>query len=368
MKAMDDTALRLKIRKKMNEGLVFSNEYEFSTGLGISIVNPLDAGDEGKLERAFRIAKRSQEYPGIDKFIKVGLGQTLIICGSGPSLRKDIEWIRRMHLQGAVIGAVNTAHDFLFDNGIPVDIMYLTDSRQWVGDYFTPREETEYLVGSYCDQNVFDKLKDFKVSVVHNYQGDDNPDILADLCEIDPSHLIGGGSTTGLRFLRLANPNYMWFTETVLAGFDSCYSGDDLHVEAKKKNVKIEAMKITVGLSDPETRLKLIHRYVTNSPMFVQLEDAAHELGTLLNAQKEGRFPPEFRVNFIGRGLLPDWAALHHLHLDPNLRNKLLEESGHDGVHHEHIPDSIDWGVGFRRIDPKNPSFGTSELFHGVAS
>lgn len=100
-------------------------------------------GDEkGPWERYRRI-RSCLKRRSIDELRGAGLRGGIALCGSGPSIAGQLDEIRRLVRAGYKVAAVNTAHDYLWDNGIQVDLAAVLDARPWVATYFKkPRRET----------------------------------------------------------------------------------------------------------------------------------------------------------------------------------------------------------------------------------
>lgn len=297
---------------------------------GIKHAHGLDYRTGSTDERYSRFAKHAHK-PGLDGLLG-NKEKRVIVCGSAPSLRDDLEWIRDAVHHGADVFAVNTAHDILKKNGIRVRLAMLTDYNDWVEEYITPDHDTTYLIASQCSDGVWNKFEGYDHRVVHMRAFNDDIEQLSKMTGIHPTHFIDGGSTTGLRAFRMCQPHILNYGGIFVAGMDSSFSGEKTHAEKKPERVQIFDDHVTVGLLDPAEGKRLYHRYRTNSPMLLQYHEFTAEVKKLIMAQhnKQLEF---FPIVFLGKGLLPDWAALHYLHVDEHRRAEIIAGGYDDTIH-----------------------------------
>ena len=148
-----------------------------------------------------------------------------VICGSGPSIEDEIETIRSLYFEGAVIFALNGAARWLEDNGITPHYQVLMDAQPQTKDLVGPAKT--YLLASQCDPSVFDICP--SAILWHSTHGD----LLVDEQEgFDPEGrdycLIGSAATVGNTALVLVHA--MGYRRQEIFGMDSSHRGDRGHV------------------------------------------------------------------------------------------------------------------------------------------
>lgn len=157
------------------------------------------------------------------------------VCGFAPSLKKT--W--RM-LKGDVM-ACNRAHDWLIEHGVVPKWCMLMDPLPIIAEMVTPHPDVTYLVASRCHEDVFTKLRGFKVVAWH--AAGDKPllDILEARGLMEPA--VNGGTATVTRAMVLAIA--MGYTDIHIYGADSSFPmGSETHL--KKSLVHEEEIEVMV--------------------------------------------------------------------------------------------------------------------------
>lgn len=158
------------------------------------------------------------------------------IVGAGPSL----SWTYK-DLIGDVL-ACNSAHDFLIGKGIIPEYTMIWDSHPIMGGVIDkPHKDVKYLIASRCHQSVFEKFKDFDVSVWHALGAEEVEKYLVKYQRNEP--MIAGGSAAVTRGMFVA-ATMGYFKEQHLFGVDSCYAEGASHVAGTIS--KNDEMKIRV--------------------------------------------------------------------------------------------------------------------------
>lgn len=255
---------------------------------------------------------------------QIHAGGTLLICGGGPSIEKDIENIKRLRSQGAYILSVNKTHDFLVKHGIKPDFHALLDPMDWVADYVSePVEGVKYLIASQCHRSVFKRLKGADCYLWHAYSDFYGVNYPAPLLEKEFSNkawiCIPGPTTVGMRAIYLGQA--MGFRMYHLFGMDSSMKYDratktgQLHAYPKKK---------PDDAREGWAKLKTIHgieEFYTNEHMARQVDDFDEALDQFAAMVRLKHIKaPHFTV--WGEGLLPTYAATLGWHADPNMNSK----------------------------------------------
>jgi uncharacterized Rossmann fold enzyme len=151
--------------------------------------------------------------------------EPILLVASAPSVRGQIEVIRKMKAAGSPIVAIKGAHDWLIAQGVIPDYALAIDPQEHRIAFYKPRKEVHYMIASQCHPALFDNLNGYQVTIWHPYvkKGQDRP---------KNSMLIGGGTTSGLRAISLFY--VLGYRQFELFGFDSCNEGQMLRVNGEK--------------------------------------------------------------------------------------------------------------------------------------
>jgi hypothetical protein len=215
-------------------------------------------------------------YPQIKEAQPAKLGAILLVA-SAPSVKGQLELIKKMKAAGSPIVAIKGAHDWLIDNGVMPDYALAIDPQEHRIAFYKPQPTVHYMIASQCHPAMFDNLDGYQVTLWHPYvkKGQDRP---------KNCMLIGGGTTSGLRAISLFY--VLGYRQFELFGFDSCNDGDLLRVngEGLKEGDKLIEVKI-----DPQGET-----FYCNTAMALQAE----------HFQTYYDYLPDATFNAHGRGLI----------------------------------------------------------------
>lgn len=203
-----------------------------------------------------------------------------VICAGGPSLLEKIDEIRIRALNHHAILAVNGVANVLRSHGIGVDYHALLDARPETAEFVSePHAWTEYLVASQCDEAVFAALSEQEVTVWHPLI----PGIEQSLGDDPrPVHLVGGGSTVGLKAIVLAY--LLGYRNFHLYGFDSCYNDGKHHAYAQPLNDADRVLDVQVGART----FKAAPWMVTQANEFQDLAAQLANMGCVISVAGDG--------------------------------------------------------------------------------
>lgn len=146
----------------------------------------------------------------------------IAIVGSGPSVKGQLETIRKMQETGTPVVAVKDCHDWLIRHGLIPDYAFAVDPQAHRWNCFTLKDSrVHYMIASQCNAAMFDHLQGNKVSIWHPYVMKDQKRPLNRM-------VIGGGTTSGLRAIALFY--VLGWRHFSLFGFDSCLDKGVLRV------------------------------------------------------------------------------------------------------------------------------------------
>jgi uncharacterized Rossmann fold enzyme len=215
-------------------------------------------------------------YPQIKEAQPAKTGAILLVA-SAPSVKGQLELIKKMKAAGSPIVAIKGAHDWLIDNGVIPDYALAIDPQEHRIAFYKPQPSVHYMIASQCHPAMFDNLEGYQVTLWHPYvkKGQDRP---------KNCMLIGGGTTSGLRAISLFY--VLGYRQFELFGFDSCNDGELLRVngEGLKDGDKLIEVKI-----DPQGET-----FYCNTAMALQAE----------HFQTYYDYLPDATFNGHGRGLI----------------------------------------------------------------
>jgi uncharacterized Rossmann fold enzyme len=134
-------------------------------------------------------------YPQVKQAEPAKTGAVLLVA-SAPSVKGQLEVIKKMQAAGAPVVAIKGAHDWLIDNGVIPDYALAIDPQEHRIAFYKPHKAVKYMIASQCHPAMFDNLAGCDVTLWHPYltKGQNRP---------KNSMLIGGGTTSGLRAMSL---------------------------------------------------------------------------------------------------------------------------------------------------------------------
>lgn len=215
-------------------------------------------------------------YPQVKEAQSAKTGAILLVA-SAPSVKGQLELIKKMKAAGSPIVAIKGAHDWLIDNGVMPDYALAIDPQEHRIAFYKPQPSVHYMIASQCHPAMFDNLDGYQVTLWHPYvkKGQDRP---------KNCMLIGGGTTSGLRAISLFY--VLGYRQFELFGFDSCNDGDLLRVngEGLKEGDKLIEVNI-----EPQGET-----FYCNTAMALQAE----------HFQTYYDYLPDATFNGHGRGLI----------------------------------------------------------------
>jgi len=256
-----------------------------------------------------------------------GVGDVAVI-GAGPSLVDNLDQIREWQKpeNGVILLTLNNAHNFLLEHGIRPDISVIIESREHAAAYIDPVDDVSYLVGSSVHDATLRKF--FGVShnthIWHPIQDDKHRAQIAALNKTFTRRKIpgvSGGTSVMIRMMDFLVA-FMGARRLRFIGCDSSAKDGAMHALKKAHKERL----IVVQIQDQKGN-QLRRKYTTTHSMYRQ----AGEFWMFVDARaKEVRAGTlnAFEIMFYGRGLLPDWAALHNFHVDSVAIKKELEDEG----------------------------------------
>jgi uncharacterized Rossmann fold enzyme len=163
-------------------------------------------------------------FPQVKQAEPAHTGSVLLVA-SAPSVKGQLEVIKKMQAAGSPIVAIKGAHDWLIAQGVIPDYALAIDPQEHRIAFYKPHKDVHYMIASQCHPAMFDNLAFNRVTIWHPYvkKGQDRP---------KNSMLIGGGTTSGLRAISLFY--VLGYRQFELFGFDSCNTGEMLRVNGER--------------------------------------------------------------------------------------------------------------------------------------
>ena len=165
------------------------------------------------------------------------------IVGGSPSVEKaagELLWRKSL---GQEVWALNGAYKWLLDIGLQPDAHILIDARPFNKKFIIPGD-CKYYLSSQCHPSLFDMLIGYDVTVMHCLT-DGMEDYLKNLDTDKPTHLLGGGTTVGMKAFLMAYQS--GFRKIHLYGMDSCYTGDSHHAYEQTENNGERKLRVMCG-------------------------------------------------------------------------------------------------------------------------
>jgi hypothetical protein len=279
------------------------------------------SGRIGLVEYLARVhAAQRSGLPSLARHMGVGRGETLLICGGGPSMGDlaTIKTIRALAQKGAKVWAVNKTHDFLLSKNIKPWAACLLDPMPWVADYIQkPRTDVLYAVASQCHADVFGRLHAYSPHLWHagidDVDGEGYPtDILQREYAGQDWLVVPGPTTVGLRSILVGYA--LGFRRFHLFGVDSSMRVLPDHsscLHAYDKPRPSDAVEGWVSLRTKTGE----QRFFTNSHMARQAQDFEDTMERIAEMVRTKAMQP-IRVCVHGDGLLPALARCYGWHAD----------------------------------------------------
>jgi hypothetical protein len=260
------------------------------------------------------------------------LGERIVICGSGPSLRASLPRLRTF---GGKIIACNASHDFLIKNGVKPWAGVIMDPHDWCESYQTPTPGVGYFMGTTVHAKVWQRFREAGVRpwVFIPVMDDEEHKRVLETYENDACFL-AGATTVGLRTINLAL--HLGASVVECHGLDSCYApGQDglgsnqLHAHSKP-HVDHDARVITLASKATGDRITCI----SNGAMSRQIIGYNSVIESLPKHISNGRIG-KARLVVAGDGAIP-WMAWkdggpneYVEHLDPAAMQAKYGNAGH---------------------------------------
>lgn len=207
-------------------------------------------------------------------------GPPLCVCATGPSLRRYMGNLKRLHRSGAQVMALNRAYPFLISQGIVPDYVVVMDPGDMLEAVTPAHPHPLHLLASQVHPEVFNYLRDCKVAIWHAHNAG---------WEKWPEHPAGRimveGATVGINSLYLAA--MLGRFDCHLFGFDGYHRGGKRHFRNQAGDANFHGAKIEYAGKS----------YVTD----YHLQWQAAQLGQL-----KRRHGNKFNLTFHGRGLLSE--------------------------------------------------------------
>lgn len=205
----------------------------------------------------------------------------IALIGSAPSIKGQVETIRKLRSDGVYIMAIKAAHDFLIEHDIIPHLAIMVDPQPHIIKCFKHKHpEVFYLIASQCNPEVFDYFKDCKSVLWHLLTGKEGEKEV-----FNGEIALGGGSTSGMRAMTLAWA--MGFRKFHMFGYDSSLSDKELKIDGT--TFEHEPMVLWIDGK----------QFLTNPAMAAQTT----EFEKVMNS-----FKGQIQVRLYGEGAIP-WVA-----------------------------------------------------------
>ena len=221
-----------------------------------------------------------RDLPWLD-FAPAHDGHVAIVGGS-PSVKNAVGELKYRQSLGQEIWALNGSFSWLKKNGIQPTAHFIIDARRENIEFISPDETVKYYLASQCHPDLFEAAPN--ATVVHLLT-EGMEDFLTEFKTDKRTHLIGGGTTVGMKALLIAHE--IGFRKIHLYGMDSSYSEDDHHGYVQTMN---DGEK-TIDAVCADRKFKCAPWMVTQATDFIELSEYITRDGTIITVNGDGLIP-----------------------------------------------------------------------------
>lgn len=206
------------------------------------------------------------------------------IVGGGPSVKNALEELRYRQSLGQEIWALNGAFAWLSENGVRPTAHFIIDARPENAAFLRPTKGVKYYIASQCHPSLFDALDGCDVMVLHLLT-DGMFEFLSGFDTTKPTHLLGGGTTVGLKAMLAAFK--LGFRAIHVYGMDSSYDGADHHAYPQALNDRERTLDVICG----ERSFKCAPWMITQATDFQTLVEQIIGVDGLVTVNGTGLIP-----------------------------------------------------------------------------
>lgn len=239
----------------------FTEKIYETCAIKISDINTIKKNSEAWVTSSIRFVKNSgQTYP-ISLLDKKFEGKTALVIGAGPSLKDNIDYIKK-YSDRLVIFAINRAINFLLEHGVIPNFAIFTDTRyiKHTFNFNAPQlKDINFVVDIKADAELYNVLK--KRCFVYYPNNFDLAKILAEKNSYVHLYQTAGTST----FCALICAKELGCKNVILSGVDLAFKNDTPYCsESYAVNLKVDKDKVKIG--SMEKKIVLV-KSVTGEPV-----------------------------------------------------------------------------------------------------
>lgn len=220
------------------------------------------------------------------------------IVGGAPSVKNAIGELQYRQSLGQEIWALNGSFAWLKQNGLQPTAHFIIDARLGNLEFLWPEHGVKYYLASQCHPSLFEALKGYDVTVIHMLT-DGMEEYLTDLAADKPTHLLGGGTTVGMKAMLAAHE--IGYRKIHLYGMDSSYSNAEHHAYEQNLN---SGERILDAVCQGR-KFKSAPWMITQVNDFIALSDYLIRDGTIITVNGEGLLPHTAREMMASPVIVP---------------------------------------------------------------
>jgi Uncharacterized protein conserved in bacteria len=205
-----------------------------------------------------------------------------LLCGSGPSIKRDLSDIRARQAQGAKVFALNAAAQYLAEHDIYPDFQVMIDAKEESISLIGPARQ--HLFGATVDPKCFEVKPD---AILFQLQVDDD-DLQSEIDALATHEYSMMSTAVSVGLVSTIVTFTEGYRDLHFYGFDSSHEDNESHVVRQEMNDIVACMNVSFCGKD----------YVSSLPMKLQAERFM-QVANLLKG--EG-----CELHVHGSGLLPD--------------------------------------------------------------
>lgn len=205
-----------------------------------------------------------------------------VIVGGGPSLKDNVDEIRRWQERGAEVFATNNTAKFLFENGVTTDFQVIVDAREENVKFLHSHVPVKVtFLASQCHPTLFDSAYNPVLWHCHTPELEaaiENP-------EKKPECLVACGSTVTLNAMGIAYA--LGYRTLHLYGVDSCYKDKEHHAYEQRVDSRERVLDATCYGRSFKAAPWMIHQ----ANQFQELSSKLLDDGCIITVHGDGLIP-----------------------------------------------------------------------------
>lgn len=229
--------------------------------------------------------------------------KSICICASGPSLADHLNDIRARKSAGWSVASMNGSHNFLIENGITPDYMFMVDARPVNLPFLRlANDHTTYIIASQCRPEIFEALEGRKVVIWQLFHTVEALRLIQDCLGSRNHHTTKFPGSLNVGQSCLNAILQMGYRRWHLFGYDGSMRGDAKHAFPQPQNDAEPVTELLFPLDDDANYIPGVTKSYFVTPTMAHAADCFSD--HVDNFRRLG-----IEMELIGTGLIPDIVA-----------------------------------------------------------